>query len=354
MERTINLIKKFFCQVASAGLLILMLTSCGNSRESLECGNVSTDAYSSTVFAMDTVMNLTVYGTEAALGKAEDLIVELEHEFSVTDTQSDIYNLNHNGSSVLHSDTYELLNAALELCKRTDGMLDISIYPVVQAWGFTIDDYRVPEKTELEHLLQFVNYETICLDETGNAVLAPGMEVDLGSVAKGYTGKRLVELLLENGVTNAVLNLGGNVQVLGAKPDGTAWRVAITDPLGNGHAGVVEVIDKAIITSGGYERYFEQDGVRYHHIIDPATGYPADSEFLSVTVIGDDGIVCDALSTALFVMGPDRAAEFWNESNDFDAIFITPDGICITEGLKDSFTALGVYKNTKVTVLHHN
>jgi thiamine biosynthesis lipoprotein len=188
------------------------------------------------------------------------------------------------------------------------------------------------------------------------------MQIDLGSVAKGYTGDCILEQFRNQGVTSAILNLGGNVQTLGAKPDGSPWRVAITDPVSAGNAGMVEIIGKAVVTSGGYERYFEEDGVVYRHIMDPSSGYPVDNDLLSVSIIGDSGLVCDALSTALFVMGLDRAAAFWkawgSDSNgacDFEAVFITVDGkIYITEGLEDSFSPLGTYKGTEPTVIYHD
>lgn len=154
-----------------------------------------------------------------------------------------------------------------------------------------------------------------------------------------------------NGVKSAILSLGGNVQTLGAKLDGSLWRAAITDPVEEGYVGVVELRDQAAITSGGYERYFEQDGVRYHHIIDPETGYPADGDLLSVTVIGDSG-GCDALSTALFVMGLDQAADYWRQNGGFEAIFLTEDGIQITEGLTGIFSPLGRYETQETVVLH--
>lgn len=348
------MIKRILCQIASICLVLLMFNGCSNLIENSENIRTSIDAHSSTVYAMDTVMELTVYGSEDILEKSENLIYELESEFSAMDTESDIYNVNHNGGGVVSSDTGELLKLALSLCERSEGALDISIYPVVQAWGFTSGENRIPSETELKELLQLVDYKAVRVDDNNNVTLVPGMEIDLGSVAKGYTGNRLVELLSENGVTNAVLNLGGNVHVIGTKPDGEAWRVAVTDPVGGGYAGMVEVVDKAVITSGGYERFFEQDGVRYHHIIDPTTGYPANNDFLSVTVVGSNGAVCDALSTALFVMGPDRATEFWKESNDFEAVFITSEGICITEGLEDVFSPLGDYQNKQVTVLYRD
>lgn len=337
------MIKKILCLVLSVCFVVVMLYGCGDAEK---------DVYSATVFAMDTAMELTVYGNENILDDAEELISELESKLSTTESESDIYKLNHNGGGEVSADTYELLKSALELCERSDGALDISIYPVVQAWGFTTGDNRVPTSNELKKLLRLVDYRKIQLDENKNVILSPGMEIDLGSVAKGYTSNRIVELLKENGVTSALLNLGGNVHAVGTKSDGSAWKVAVADPVGDGYAGVVEVADKAVITSGGYQRYFEQNGVRYHHIIDPKTGYPADNGLLSVTVVGSDGAVCDALSTALFVMGPDKAVEFWRDNGDFEAVFITADGICVTEGLEDTFSPLGDYQNNDVTVLY--
>jgi thiamine biosynthesis lipoprotein len=179
---------------------------------------------------------------------------------------------------------------------------------------------------------------------------------DLGSVAKGFTGDRLMELFAKKGISSALVNLGGNVQALGAKPDGGAWKVAIASPKGDGsYAGVVSVKDKAVITSGAYERYFEENGRIYHHIIDTSTGYPADSGFLSVTVIGKEGTLCDGLSTSLFAMGPEKAFELWNNSDDFDAVFIAEDGrIYVTEGVKDDFSPLGEYAGVVPEVLYHD
>ncbi len=127
--------------------------------------------------------------------------------------------------------------------------------------------------------------------------------------------------------------------------------MGITDPAGEGYAGVLSVVGKAVITSGGYERYFTSDGETYHHIIDPATGYPADSGLLSVTVVGEEGLVCDGLSTALFVLGLDKGVQLWRESQDFEAVFLTEEGVVITQGLADSFSPLGAYENAEVTVL---
>ena len=326
---------------------MLGFTACGSHKEPAE-------AHSVTVFAMDTVMELTIYGDEGLLEQAEDLILELDGKLSVTDGESEIFKVNSYGGGAVSTDTRELLERALALCGESEGALDISVYPVLQAWGFTTGEYRVPDGEEIETLLQAVDYRNVSIGEDGSVVLASGMEIDMGSVAKGYASDRLVELFTENGVDSGILNLGGNVYAMGTKPDGSPWRVAITAPTEGGYAGVVEVEDRAVVTSGGYERYFEQDGIRYHHIIDPAAGYPVDNGFLSVTVIGSDGLACDALSTALFVMGPAKAAEFWEKRGGFEAVFITSEEICITEGLEGNFSPLGSYQDREVRVLRHD
>ena len=167
------------------------------------------------------------------------------------------------------------------------------------------------------------------------------MKIDLGGIAKGYTSSRIMDIFKENGITSGLVNLGGNVQALGTKTDGSNWRVAVQSPDDTeDYLGVLSIQDKAVITSGGYERYFEQDGVTYHHIIDPKTGYPAKNGLVSVTIVSSDGTLADGLSTSLFIMGEEKAAEFWKaHSNEFEAIFVTDDGtIYVTEGLKDSFT----------------
>lgn len=307
-----------------------------------------------TFFAMDTVMTLRLYGggDGALLDEAEGRVKELEALWSVTDEGSEIYALNHTGAAELSRPTAELLDTALGMCGRTDGALDISIYPVLRAWGFTTGEYAIPDDGAIAALLPLVDYTRVGRDGGAYASLPSGMEIDLGSVAKGYTGDELSRLLKGSGVTSAMLDLGGNIQAVGAKPDGSPWRVGIRDPEGDGNVGVVEVTDKAVVTSGGYERYFEEDGVRYWHILDPKTGRPARSGLASVTVVGESGVLCDALSTALFVTGLDGALAHWRQHRDFEAVFVCEDGsVTITAGLEDSFVlsqkggALAVVKN---------
>ena len=319
-------------------VLLIILSGCGQA-----------EPHSVTLFAMDTVMELTVYGEGSLLDEAQAIIAEGEQRLSVTESGSEIATLNREGACPISPETEELLRQAQELCQQTGGALDISVCPVVRAWGFTTGEYRVPGDEELAGLLPLVDYQKLQIEE-GRAALSPGMQVDLGSVAKGWAGDKVMEMFRQRGVESALLNLGGNVQALGSKPDGSSWRVGVRSPSGDGYAGAVEISDKAVITSGGYQRFFEENGNRYHHIIDPKTGWPASNGLLSVTVIGDSGIACDGLSTALFVMGPERALTFWETQGGFEAILIMEDKVVITDGLADSFEPLGKYVDMKVEV----
>ena len=220
----------------------------------------------------------------------------------------------------------------------------------MDAWGFTGDQFRVPEQSELNELLKHVNSDEIQIQEepAHSVTLGEGQAIDLGGIAKGYTSDWVEQTFRANGIESGKISLGGNVFVLGGKPDGSDWRVGIKDPRNeSGLAAILSLRDAYAITSGGYERYFEENGKTYHHIIDPSTGYPADSGLLSVTVVAADngpdwagagnGAMCDAFSTALFVMGEEQALDFWrNGGYDFDLVLVTEDGrVVITAGLAD-------------------
>ena len=312
-----------------------MLTACQNSDENKK---VSKD-----IFAMDTYMTVTAYGKNAENGvnKAVDEINRLETVLSAEKQESDIYKLNETGSGTLSTDTKNIVSKALEINKTTNGAFDISIYPLMVKWGFTTQKYNVPSKNEISKLLKDVDSSKIIFDEkSGNIKLKENMKIDLGGIAKGYTSNRVMQIFKECGVKSGLVSLGGNVQALGTKTDGTAWQIAIENPdKSSDYIGVVSVKDKAVITSGGYERYFEKNGKTYHHILDPETGYPAESGVKSVTIVSDDGTLADALSTSLFVMGKEKALDYWREhKNEFDTVLVEDNGdITITGGLEKIF-----------------
>lgn len=305
---------------------------------------------------MDTYITMTAYGrdTEMALTEAANRLTELEQLWSVTDPDSDIYAVNHSdGQPVsVSEESAALLSFTLQMAEETDGALEPTIYPVLTAWGFTTDENRIPSDAEITELLKNVGYERIQLKNT-TVQVNNHMMLDLGAVGKGYAGDLAAQVLKENGITSALLDLGGNIQAIGAKPDGSPWRLGLRDPFSDGTLGVLEISNQAVVTSGAYERYFiGEDGIRYGHIIDPTTGHPAESGLASVTVIADEGRLCDALSTSLYVMGTERAIEYWQQHQNFEMLLITENGeIYLTDGIVDSFTLDSDNGNMTVHVL---
>jgi thiamine biosynthesis lipoprotein len=327
------------CVILAAGM-----TACGKKTDSAQSESVSeNDKYSSDIFAMDTYMSLTAYGA-----KAEDAVTVAIHEiqrldamFSVGNTDSDVTTANMQGSATVSDETAYLVEQSLEISRKTDGAFDITIYPVMELWGFTTKNYKVPQADELQETLKRVSYENVSLKDH-ELVLKNNAQIDFGGIAKGYTSSRVMQIFKEYGIEHGMVNLGGNVQTLGTKTDGTAWRVAIQSPQGgNQYLGILETSDQAVITSGGYERYFEENGVTYHHIIAPKTGYPSDSDLTSVTIVCADGTKADALSTSFFVMGLQKAESFYENTDlDFDVILLTKDNqIYISEGIAQNFTS---------------
>ena len=365
---------RVFGSAAISVALLLSLTACGPKYQEM----------ATTVFAMDTVMNLKLYhavdagAVSGMFNGGVESIYDYERLFSATKEGSDVHNINANcGEIVPVSEvTADVLRQAIALSERTGGALDITAYPAVKAWGFTTGENRVPGQAELDELAANIDYAAVELLgaysalpegmteenmqglvdyerflDTGELVRIPeGMQLDLGAVAKGYVGDRLAE---EMKGYPALLDLGqSTIVAIGSKPDGSAWRIGIQDPDSSDYLGVLELKDQAMGSSGNYQRWFEENGVRYGHIIDPDTASPADSGLSSVTVVADSALLCDGLSTALFVMGLEDAADHWRQYRDFEAIFIEDSGkITITAGLKEGFSLTDGYKNREVTVL---
>lgn len=330
-------------------LFALLLSGCSAQSKSAE-------EHTAGVFAMGTYMTLTAYGesAEEALTLSENRIKELEALWSTTDENSDIYKVNHSGGArtEVSEETAEILQFALDMAEQTGGSLEPTISPVVTAWGFISGEYNIPTDEELTDLLQNTGYEKVLLEE--NVVTLPdGMQLDLGAVGKGYTGDIIAELLKEQGVTSALLDIGGNIQMVGRKPDGSRWRLGIQNPFGEGSLGVLESEDGAVVTSGNYERYFiGGDGKQYGHIIDPSTGYPAESGLASVSIIAKEGRLCDALSTAIYVMGLDEATEYWKENDGFEMLLVTSENeIYLTEGIEDDFALNENFSDMEIYVI---
>lgn len=322
-------------------LLLLLLTACGQSSAQQQ------------FFAMDTVMSITAYGSAAedALAAAVEEINALERLLSRTAADSEISALNAAAPDPVpvSEATAQVLSLASEWYAKTGGAFDVTIAPVSAAWGFGgAGTCRVPSQGELEELLALVDGGALTVGSDTAALEKSGMAVDLGGVAKGYAGGRAEQVLRSYGVESALLDLGHNITVIGRKPDGSLWRIAVQDPSSSGAVGVLSLEDCSAVTSGGYQRYFEQDGVTYHHILDPRTGYPADSGLASATVVCADPGVADVLSTAVFVLGEADALDLWRAEGGFELVLVTQDGrVVVTEGLSGRFQP---EKNTAYTV----
>lgn len=305
--------------------------------------------YNCEFFAMDTVMTINAYGSksENAVKAAQNEINELDKLLSVQNKDSEIYKLNYKKSMTVSKDTLSLITRSKELYILTDGAFDISCEPVSREWGFYSGlENKIPSKEAIKNALEGVGAEHI-KTENSTVTLDENTSLDLGAVAKGYASQKAAETLKENGVTSALMSLGGNVRAVGSKPDGESWSVAVANPNDTSKSiGTLKISDKAVVTSGSYQRYFEENGQIYHHIIDTNTGYPANSGLKSVTVVSDDDTLADALSTALFVKGLEKSKELYSKNSLlFGAVFITDNNkIYVTDNLNDSFISTQSYE----------
>ncbi len=306
-------------------------------------------------FAMNTYMTISAYGTEAdvAVEAAKTRVYELENLFSRTLDTSEVSLINQNAGIkpvAVSADTYKLISLALEASRETEGAFDITIAPVMDLWGFTTDDYYVPSSDERLAAAQLVDYQYVECNESSQTVFLTkeNMEIDLGGIAKGYASDEVQRVLSSYDVDAAMISLGGNVAVFGEKEDASLWKTGIADPFDlSSCVGILTDTDISVITSGGYERNFTQDGKTYIHIMNPDTGEPAESDLASVSIISSDGSQGDALSTALFVMGSEEAMQFWRSHQDFSVVLVTDDGeILASKDLEGIFAASDGYDVT--------
>lgn len=346
MERKKSKVGRRIAGILLVAVLVLCLIKMDGFRDLLGhlFSNTNTAEETLDLFAMDTFMSLTAYGEDAeeTLQLCKQRIEELDKLLSTGLPESEISQLNQQGTGVLSRDSNYLMKRSMEICEQTGGTFHPLIYPVMELWGFPTQNYQVPDDVTLQETMQLLDTSKLDYDsDTGRITfLEKGMKMDFGGIAKGYTSAEVIRICKENGMKSAIMNLGGNVWALGSKPDGNAWHVAVRDPQNEAdYIGILSVRDCAVITSGGYERYFEQDGKRYHHIIDPAKGYPADSGLTSVTIVSEDATLADALSTSLFIMGLEDATEYWKEhSDEFEMILVTADQeVYLSPGIAEQF-----------------
>ena len=300
------------------------------------------EASESEIFALDTAITLKVYGSKRVevLKKLEDKINELDDMLSTGKETSEVSRLNRSGEAVLSPTMANLIKRSKAIYNKTDGLFDITIYPLMELWGFSTKNYKVPSGKEIAEKLKLVGFDKIDFNEETRKISFKnkGMEIDFGGIGKGYITDELVKILTDEKVESAIINLGGNVFGFRKKPDGSLWNIAIRDPNEpDKYMAAIRLEDSAVITSGGYERYFEENGIIYHHILDPRTGKPSDSGLKSVSIISKDGTLADALSTSLFIMGEEKAIGYWKKNgSDFDILLMTKDNrLLVSEGIKD-------------------
>ena len=283
---------------------------------------------SSTQVMMDTVVTITVWDSDAkTLNGAIELCRQYEQLLSRTVETSDIASLNENGVATVSPDTAALLKLSLEVAAKSDGAFDPTVLPLVEVWDIN-NASTPPSQSDINEAIKSVDYKAITID--GNTVNTNGAKLDLGGIAKGFIADRVREYLVTNGVKKAIINLGGNVQLIGSN-DGKDYTVGIQKPFGlHGESAVLlKLQNKTAVTSGIYERYFEFDGKIYHHVLDPKTGFPADNGIQSVTILCDSSALADSLSTACLVLGIEKGTGL-AESFNADAVFLMSDGIIIT------------------------
>ncbi len=329
---------KLICIVLCAAMLV-PLTGCGETRETQR-----------EVYAMDTVMTLTAYGknANAGLNAAQSIILSMDSALDPELSTSTVYAINNaqGASTVVSGQIAKMISTAYTVYTQSEGALDLTIYPLVKRWGFIDGKYYVPTAAEIAEDLSRLCFDKLVLSSfpaSGSySVTIPSYgEISFASVAKGCAADNAIEAMRQAGVTSGIISLGGNVQTLGLKPDGTEWKVAVQDPANTAsYLGVVSVGETAVVTSGGYQRYFtDSRGTTYQHIINPTSGYPVTNTLQSVTIICSDGTLADCLSTAMYVLGESRAINYWRTYGGFEMILVTKESqIICTKGLIEEFT----------------
>ena len=320
-------------------VMLVPLAGCGETRETQR-----------EVYAMDTVMTLTAYGKQADAGltAAESIIMSMDAALDPELSTSTVYAINHaqGAGTVISGQIAKMISTAHTVYTQSEGALDLTIYPLVKRWGFIDGKYYVPTADEIAQDLARLCFDKLVLTSfpaSGSySVTIPSYgEMSFASVAKGCAADNAVEAMRQAGVTSGIISLGGNVQTLGLKPDGSNWNVAVQDPNNtSSYLRVVSVGETAVVTSGGYQRNFtDSRGSTYQHIINPTSGYPVTNALKSVTIICEDGTLADCLSTAMFVLGQTRAINYWRTYGGFEMILVNADSqIICTKGLIEEFT----------------
>lgn len=304
------------------------------------CGPAKPKGISRVSYALNTEIAINLYDSDdqSLIDECLAICNRYEKVFSRTLEGTEIYRLNESGSLDASEDTLELVEKGLEYCSLSDGRFDITIEPVSSLWNFTDEKAEVPQDLAIQAALPFVDYKKVKID--GQTIsLEEGMGLDLGAIAKGYIADKVKEYLVSQGVKSAAINLGGNVLLIGQKTDGSDFNIGIRDPQNPSSLKCrVSASDISVVTSGTYERFIEKDGKKYHHILDPETGYSYENGLDSVTILSEFSVDGDALSTTCFALGEEKALELINSLDGIYAILINEDGeITLSDGLQDHY-----------------
>lgn len=318
--------KRLYCLILIC-LVLLCVPGCGSMNPPISRQD----------FLLDTIVTVTLYDTDSQelLNGCMGICRELDALLSPTKEGSDVYRINRGGGKPVEVDprTAQLIQKSLEVSQWTDGAFDITIAPLVELWDFKAETPRVPTQSQIDEVLPLVDYRGVKVEGNTVTLSNPDMSIDLGGIAKGYIADQMREYLRENGCKSAVLDLGGNIYALGRRTDGNDWTIGMRSPFDtSSQFGTLTVHDRSVVTSGPYERYFEVDGKRYHHILDPSTGYPVENGLASVTILSDDSVMGDALSTACFVLGISDGTQLIQNLDQIDALFITDEEEVVTVG----------------------
>lgn len=335
--------KKYLNYFTISILLIFSLTILSGCSKD----NKVAEPLTRTELLMGTVVTVTLYDSndESILDNVFKKVKELESTLSINENGTLVDKINESAGIEpvkVDYDTYTVIKKGLEYAKLSNGLFDISVGPIVKLWNIGLPEAKVPTQEEIDSKIPLVGYSDVELNEEESTVFLKkhGMMIDLGGVAKGYTADVISDMLTEEGVKSAIIDLGGNIFAHGTKVDGSTWRIGIQNPFSDRGdiIGTITVKNKSIVTSGIYERYIEKDGIKYHHILSPKTGYPYENEIVGITIISNKSSDGDALSTSVFAMGVEEGMKFVNTQEGIDAIFVTKDNqIYITDGIRDIF-----------------
>ena len=339
---------RFFYLILCTALVcpILLLTGCQNTTDTST--STGKEPISISSIKLNTTVQITIYNSQdkSLLNDCLALCDKYELIFSRTNEESELYKLNHlegtpvsNTTNTRHisEDLAALLSKGLSITKESDGAFDIAIAPLTSLWDFTAENPKVPDNTDIQNALPQCSSDGISIDGQDITLPSDDIQFDVGAIAKGYIADRLKDFLVKKGVNSAIINLGGNVLCIGSKPDGTSFKVGIQKPFAdrNETEAVMDITGKSVVSSGIYERCFKQDGKLYHHILNPKTGYPYDNGLISVTIISDQSVDGDALSTTCFALGLEDGLKF-AEKKGVQAVFITEDyELHYTDGFQD-------------------